>query len=89
MTFGGEDLHPDPAAKAAALMHSLVSNHPFIDGNERVGAHAALVFLRANEIEPVFTPDELTDITLSVSRGGISAEALAIWIRQRTRARER
>ena len=40
MTFGGEDLYPDVAAKAAALMHSLVMNHPFVDGNKRAGAHA-------------------------------------------------
>ena len=41
MTFGGEDLYPDLASKSAALMHSLVMNHPFVDGNKRVGAKAA------------------------------------------------
>ena len=41
MTFDGEDLYPDAAAKAAALMHSLVMNHPFVDGNKRVGVLAA------------------------------------------------
>jgi death-on-curing protein len=40
-TFGGEDLYHDLAAKAAALMHSLVLNHPFVDGNKRVGVAAA------------------------------------------------
>jgi death-on-curing protein len=44
MTFGGEDLYPDVASKAAALMHSLVMNHPFVDGNKRVGAHASVLF---------------------------------------------
>ena len=47
-TFGGEDLYPDLAAKAAALLHSLVLNHAFVDGNKRVGAHAAVLFLLAN-----------------------------------------
>jgi len=89
MTFGGEDLYPDAAAKAAALMHSLVANHPFVDGNKRVGAHAALLFLRANGFEPVIAPTQLTEMTLAVARGEVSAEALAIWIRQRTRERER
>ena len=87
-TFAGEDLYPDPAAKAASLMHSLVTNHPFVDGNKRVGAHAALVFLVANGLEPTFGPEELTDITLSVARGEVEAEGLAIWLRQRTRRRE-
>lgn len=83
MTFGGEDLYVDVAEKAAALMHSLVMNHPFIDGNKRVGAHACIVFLIANDFEPIFTPPELTAITLEVAQGQVSAEALAIWLRQR------
>jgi death-on-curing protein len=37
MTFGGEDLYEDLASKASALMHSLVLNHPFVDGNKRIG----------------------------------------------------
>ena len=88
MTFGGEDLYPEVADKAAALMHSLVMNHAFVDGNKRVGAHACILFLLANEVEPLFSPAELTAITLAVARGEVSAEALSIWLRQRTRRRE-
>ncbi len=85
MTFGGEDLYPETADKAAALMHSLVMNHPFVDGNKRVGAHAAIAFLLANDVTPDFSAAELVEITLATARGEISAEALAIWIRQRSR----
>ena len=88
MTFGGEDLYPEVADKAAALMHSLVMNHPFVDGNKRVGAHACLLFLLANGVEPIFSPSDLTEITLAVARGEVTAEALSIWLRQRTRQRE-
>jgi death-on-curing protein len=88
MTFGGEDLYPTIADKAAALMHSLVMNHPFVDGNKRAGAHAGILFLLTNEMEPVFSATELTDVTLAVARGELSAEALAIWLRQRSRQRE-
>jgi death-on-curing protein len=88
MTFGGEDLYPDVAAKVAALMHSLVMNHPFVDGNKRVGAHAGILFLLVNDEEPTFSPAELVGITLAVARGEVSAEALAIWLRQRSRRRE-
>ena len=88
MTFGGEDLYPDVPAKAAALMHSLVMNHPFVDGNKRVGAHAAVLFLLVNRFQPGFAPEELTEVTLGVARGEVSAEALTIWIRQRTRERQ-
>ena len=88
MTFGGEDLYPGVAEKAAALMHSLLRNHPFVDGNKRVGAHAGILFLVANEVDPAFSPAELTDVALAVARGEVSASALAIWLRQRSRPRE-
>ncbi len=85
-TFGGEDLYPDAPAKAAALMHSLVLNHPFIDGNKRVGAHAAIVFLEANGWEPLASPDEVVEVTLGVASGEIEIGALTIWFRQRIRS---
>jgi death on curing protein len=85
MTFGGEDLYSDFASKAAALMHSIVMNHPFVDGNKRVGAMAAELFLSVNG-ERLEAPDEaLVDLAFTVARGELSAEALAVWIRQRSR----
>ncbi len=89
MTFGGEDLYPDLAAKAAALMHSLVLNHPFVDGNKRLGAMAAELLLAANDHELDAADDALFELTLAVARGEVPAEALAIWLRQRSRRRER
>jgi death on curing protein len=83
MTFGGEDLYPDIAAKAAALMHSLVMNHLFVDGDKRVGAHAAPLFLALNGGLLAITPEQLEEVTLSVARGELDAESLAIWFRQR------
>jgi death-on-curing protein len=83
MTFGGEDLHPDLAAKAAALMHALVTGHPFLDGNKRVGAAAAELVIETNGHRLKARDPELVAITFAVARGEITAEALAIWIRQR------
>jgi death on curing protein len=83
MTYGGEDLYPDVAAKAAAMMHSLVMNHPYVDGNKRVGAHAALLFLTANGYQAEILSGNLEEITLAVARGELDAEAFAIWFRQR------
>jgi len=85
MTFGGEDLYSDLAAKAGALLHSLVLNHPFMDGNKRVGAHSALMFLLANDTELRASAAALADVTLATARGEMSAEAVAIWFRQRSR----
>ncbi|HLF57082.1 MAG TPA: type II toxin-antitoxin system death-on-curing family toxin [Thermoanaerobaculia bacterium] len=83
MTFGGEDLYPDLAAKAGALLHSLVANHPFLDGNKRTGAAASELFLAANGLDLAASDEELEELVLAVARGELAAEALAIWIRQR------
>ena len=83
ITFGGEDLYPDLPAKAAALMHSLVMNHPFLDDNKRVGAAAAELFILLNGFRLEATDAEFEEITLTVTRGELEADALAIWFRQR------
>ena len=89
MTFGGEDLYADVEAKAAAVLHSLVMNHPFVDGNKRTGAAVAELFLNLNDVELAAGDDELVETTLAVARGELNAEALAIWLRQRSRRLER
>ena len=87
-TFGGEDLYGDIAAKAAALMHSLVLNHPFVDGNKRIGVAAAEFFLERNASTLEAADEELEQLTLAVAEGEVAVEALAIWFRQRLRATE-
>ena len=83
MTFGGEDLYPDVPSKTAALMHSLVMNHAFMDGNKRVGVTAAELFLRLNGYRLDAGNPELEELTLTVAKGELDAETLAIWFRQR------
>ena len=61
-TFDGEDIYPSLLQKAARLGFSLVANHPFIDGNKRIGIHAMLVFLAINGIEINCTQEELIDV---------------------------
>jgi death-on-curing protein len=82
-TFGGEDLYADVASKTAALMHSLVMNHPFVDGNKRVGAMAAELFVEINERKLLASDEDFEEITLAVARGEVDAGRLAIWFRQR------
>lgn len=82
-TFGGEDLYPDLAAKAAALLHSLVASHPLVDGNKRTAAMAAELLLLFNGYELAATDDMFEEVVMATARGQLDAEALAIWIRQR------
>ena len=55
-------------------------NHPFIDGNKRIGAHVMLVFLALNGIELEYTQDELASEILSVASNNSGFEHLLKWI---------
>ena len=67
---------------AAAYGHGLVKNHPFIDGNKRTGALAAVVFLALNGIDVAFDEAEIAVVIIGVASGEISEAALADWLRR-------
>lgn len=87
MTFDGVDLYPTLAAKAGALAHSLIQNHPFIDGNKRIGHAAMEVFLVMNGAEIDATIDEQEMVFLGVANGRLSRTELIGWIEQHLAAR--
>ena len=66
--------------KAARLGYGLIMNHPFIDGNKRIGAHAMLTLLLLNGIDLEHTQRELSDTILQVAAGESGYEALLAWI---------
>lgn len=80
-TFGGQYLHSDLLEMAAAYMFHIVQNHPFIDGNKRVGAVASDVFLTLNDVRLTASEDEYADFVLSVARGETSKSAAAEFLR--------
>jgi death-on-curing protein len=80
MTFDGVSLYLTLADKAAALGFSLMQNHPFVDGNKRVG-HAALeVTLVLNGYELAAPADEQEHTVLALASGLLSREELAAWV---------
>jgi len=81
-SFGGQDLHQTLADKAAVLAFSLISNHPFVDGNKRIGHYAMRVFLRRNRHTLVAPVDEQEIVILSVAAGKMNREAFTDWVRQ-------
>ena len=83
MSFGGEDLYPAIAEKAAALGHSLIQNHPFIDGNKRIGHAAMEVFLVLNGYEIDATVDEQEEIVLAVASSQMQRAEFGEWLKQR------
>jgi death-on-curing protein len=80
-SFGGEYLHRDLHAMAAAYLFHIVRNHPFVDGNKRTGYIAALAFLELNGIPAPFTT-AMYEVTVSVARGELAKEALARRLRE-------
>ena len=78
--FGNEDLYPTIQQKASRLCFGLVNNHPFIDGNKRIGAHVMLVFLALNGIELEYTQDDLSSTIFNLASNEISYQQLTKWI---------
>ena len=81
MTFGGQHLYPDLIAQAAALGFSLICNHPFVDGNKRVGHAAMETLLLLNGIEIAAVVDEQESVILKVASGEMGREAFTQWLR--------
>ena len=79
-TFAGKDVYPSLQQKAARLCFGLVKNHPFVDGNKRIGAHVMLVFLALNGIELQHTQTELSDVILQLAAGSLQSSELLDWI---------
>jgi death-on-curing protein len=79
-SFETAELYPSIQQKAARLCYGLVQNHPFVDGNKRIGAHTMLVFLALNGIELQYTQRELSDIILRVAASEESYEGLLRWV---------
>jgi death on curing protein len=79
--FGGQFLHGDLCEMAAAYLFHLVQNHPFVDGNKRVGAVAADVFLSLNGVTLTASEDEYAELVLAVARGEVSKSAAAEFFR--------
>src|SRR5881628_1739845 len=80
-TFGGQFLHADLFEMAAAYLFHLVQNHPFVDGNKRVGTVAALVFLRLNDQDTNATEGELESLVLAVAQGQTDKATIAKFFR--------
>jgi death-on-curing protein len=79
-TFSGEYLYKSIEMKAARLCYSLIKNHPFVDGNKRIGVLVMLTFLELNGITFACTDDDLIKIGLEIAEGSMDDAALMDWI---------
>lgn len=81
-SFGGEELYVDLVSKAAAMGHALVCNHPFVDGNKRIGHATMEVTLVLNGAQIDADVDEQERAVLLLASGKMSREELTIWLRE-------
>ena len=75
-SFGGEDLFPTLLEKSVRLGYGLVANHPFVDGNKRIGILVMLSFMELNGIDVTFTDEEVVDMAMGVASGKYKYEDL-------------
>lgn len=78
--------YKDVVEMAAALFESVLTNHPFVDGNKRAALAAALAFLWMNDIEIDTNDDALTELVFGVAQGRISKAEIAVFFRRHARS---
>ena len=84
-TFGGVDLYPTVFNKAASLIHSLLLNHPFVDGNKRNAIASALIFLELNGYTFTTSNKNLVSTALSIENKKWSLEKISSWLKKHSR----
>jgi death-on-curing protein len=83
--IGDHYLHSDLFEMAAAYLFHIIKDHPFLDGNKRVGVVAALVFLDLNRVELQMSDDELVQLALGVATGQVTKMGIADELRRHGR----
>ncbi len=85
MTFGGQDLYPTLFEKVAVLGHSLINNHPFIDGNKRLAFEAMDITLRLNGYRITASLNKKYKFVLDISKGKLNEDGITKWLKNNSR----
>ena len=78
--FGEEEAYPTVEQRAARLAYAITQNHPFVDGNKRIGMLVMLMTLRLNHVQIQYTQAELIQLGLSVADNSYRYENILAWI---------
>ncbi|OGE32068.1 hypothetical protein A2631_03040 [Candidatus Daviesbacteria bacterium RIFCSPHIGHO2_01_FULL_44_29] len=84
-TFGNEELYPSLFNKAASLMHSIILNHPFLEGNKRTGMVGGIVFLEKNSLSLEVSQKELVMVALKIATKEWDIKAIAEWMQDNSK----
>lgn len=85
-TFDGNDLYKTIFEKGAALLQSLLKNHPFVDGNKRTALTAAGIFLELNGCQLINNHEKEVDLVLKINNEGLTIEQIAKWLKSHSTA---
>lgn len=80
--FGGKDLYPDIFSKAASLGHSLICNHPFVDGNKRTGYMSMRIFLNINGYDIIASEDDKYKFVIEIAEKERNEKSMAEWLKK-------
>ncbi len=83
-TFGGEDLYPTPYEKAAAILESILKNHPFVDGNKRTAFLACDATLRLHNLIFTLSEDESYQFVINVATSQLSFEIVVEFLKSKS-----
>jgi len=81
-TFGGIDLFATPQEKAAAVMHGIITGHPFLDGNKRTGYALARLILQDAGLDIHASENERYDMVIQVATGQLDVEGIVAWMKE-------
>lgn len=84
-SFGGQDLYPSLFEKAAALLESILRNHPFVDGNKRAAWEGMDVLLDLNGYRLNCTTQQGFDLAMHIIAHRVTIEGIAQWLSQRSK----
>ena len=87
-SFGGEDLYVTIFDKAAAMMHSLLKNHAFVDGNKRTATVSTIMLLELNRYKLAVNQKELVEFAMHVENEALSLDEIASWLQEHSKKRK-
>lgn len=84
-SFGGRDLYPSIFEKGAALLQSLLKNHPFVEGNKRTALSSAAIFLKLNGYSLINRHKEEVEVAIKVDKQNLDVEEISNWLKSHSK----
>lgn len=84
-TFDGQELYPSPIDKAAAILESIIKNHPFVDGNKRTGYVLARLLMMSNQLNIDADQEQKYQFVISISTGELNFDQIREWLEKNSR----